>query len=236
VPYEFAQDSHRGGLLTQVSFLAAHAHPARSSATRRGKALREIFLCQKIPTPPPNVDFSKLNDPDPSLHTARERLHVHSTNPSCAGCHKLMDPVGLALEHFDGAGAYRATEMGAPLASNGTLDGRPFDDVDGLNRLLHDHPGVPKCLVNRVYAYGTGGAVSPAADGKILKYFTQRFAASGFRLPDLLRDVALSDAFIGVREPRNPLPPALKAAAPTPPPPIAMNRERAAFSGAGELQ
>jgi hypothetical protein len=206
VPYEFPADSHRAGLLTQVSFLSAHAHPARSSSTRRGKALREIFLCEKIPNPPPNVDFSKLNDPDPSLRTARERLQVHATNPSCAGCHKLMDPLGLALEHFDGAGAYRETEMDAPLETDGMLDGRAFADLEGLNRVLHDHPAIPKCLVNRVYSYATGGPVSPPSDGPILKYFNQRFAASGYRVPELLRDIALSEAFIEVREPRRAAP------------------------------
>src|SRR5260221_76419 len=154
-PYEFPEGSPRAGLLMQVAFLAAHAHPARSSATRRGKALREVFLCQKVPTPPPNVDFSKLDDPDPSLKTARDRLHVHATNASCAGCHKIMDPMGLALEHFDGAGAYRATEQGAPLATRGALDGKAFNDADGSSRALHDHPALPSCLVNRAYSYAT---------------------------------------------------------------------------------
>lgn len=200
VPYEFPQDSHRGGLLTQVSFLAQHAHPARSSATRRGKALREVFLCQKVPTPPPNVDFSKLDDPDPGLRTARERLHVHATNASCAGCHKIMDPMGLALEHFDGAGEYRATENGAPLDTGGALDGKAFTDVDGLNQAIHDHPALPGCLVNRVYAYATGGPVALSTDRKTLEYFTRQFARSGYKLPELLRDIALSRAFLQVRE------------------------------------
>jgi hypothetical protein len=221
-PYEFSDDSHRSGILTQVSFLAAHAHPARSSATRRGKAMREIFLCETVPDPPPNVDFSKLNDPDPSLHTARDRLKVHSINPSCAGCHKLMDPIGLALENFDGAGAYRLTEMDAPLLTDGALDGKPFDDLQGLEHLLHDHPAVPKCLVNRLYSYATGGPASPVSDGASLKHFTQDFAASGYRVMDLLRDIALSDAFSKVREPKT-APTLLKAGVTDTPAPIAMN-------------
>ncbi len=134
VPYTFPEGSPRAGLLTQVSFLATHAHPARSSVTRRGKALRELFLCQIVPMPPPNVDFSKLDDPDPSLKTARERLKVHTTNASCAGCHKIMDPMGYPLEHFDGAGQYRETENGAQLDTSGTLDGTAFKDVAGSAR------------------------------------------------------------------------------------------------------
>ena len=225
MPYEFPQDSPRAGLLTQVSFLAAHAHPARTSSTRRGKALREVFLCQKVPTPPPNVDFSKLDDPDPSLRTARERLHVHSTNPSCAGCHKIMDPMGLALEHFDGAGAYRATEQGAPLDTSGALDGKAFKDADGLARALHDHPALPSCLVKRVYSYATGGPVALAADRNILEYFTLKFAAAGYRFPDLLREIALSNAFSEVREKKSPAATVVNATDP-PPPPVALNRQQ----------
>jgi hypothetical protein len=224
VPYEFPQGSPRAGLLTQVSFLAAHAHPARSSSTRRGKALREVFLCQKVPTPPPNVDFSKLDDPDPGLRTARERLHVHATNPSCAGCHKIMDPMGLALEHFDGAGAYRATEQGAPLDTSGALDGKAFKDADGLNQALHDHPALPTCLVNRVYSYATGGPISPTADRQVLAYFAKAFAAAGYRLPDLLRDIALSNAFLEVRESKSPAATLMNAV--STPPPIALNRNQ----------
>ena len=199
VPYEFPADGPRSGLLTQVSFLAAHAHPARSSATRRGKALRELFLCQIVPMPPPNVDFSKLNDPDPSLKTARARLGVHATNPSCAGCHKMMDPMGLAMEHFDGAGQFRATENGAPLDTGGTLDGKQFKDIGGLGQALHDHPALPSCLINRVYSYGIGGTTSPSADKPELEYLKTRFEKSGYKLPDLLRDIALSKAFSSVR-------------------------------------
>jgi hypothetical protein len=205
-PYEFPADSPRAGLLTQVSFLSAHAHPARSSVTRRGKALRELFLCQIVPSPPPNVDFSKLDDPDPSLRTARARLKVHATNASCAGCHKIMDPIGYPLEHFDGAGQYRATEDGAELDTRGSLDGKQFNDVAGLSQALHDHPALPTCLVNRVYTYGIGGPLSVAADKPILEHFKKRFIAAGYKLPDLLRDVALSNAFTAVREVKHPTP------------------------------
>ncbi len=206
VPYEFSPDDHRAGLLTQVSFLSAHAHPARSSVTRRGKALRELFLCQIVPSPPPNVDFSKLDDPDPSLRTARARLKVHATNASCAGCHKIMDPIGYAFEHFDGAGQYRATEDGAELDTSGTLDGKPFKDVAGLDQAIHDHPALPACLVSRVYSYGIGGPLSPGSDKAILEHFKNRFIAAGYKLPDLLRAVASSNAFTAVREGKHPTP------------------------------
>jgi hypothetical protein len=198
VPYEFAEDSNRSGLLSQVSFLAAHSHAVRSSPTLRGKALRELFLCQKVPAPPPNVDFSALEDAG-DVPTARERLDIHNTNPSCAGCHLIIDPIGLALENFDGAGRYRETENGVALDTSGELDGAVYNDFEGLTTALRDHRKLPYCLVSRLYAYGTGGPVSLKYDRDILAWFAERFGGYGYKLPGLLREMALSRAFSQVR-------------------------------------
>lgn len=192
-PYELPADSGRAGILTHVSFLTLHAHPARSSATLRGKALREVFLCQKVPPPPPNVDFSAVEDPDSSLKTAREKLEVHRSNASCAGCHKIMDPIGLTLENFDGAGQFRAAENGAQIDASGDLDGKPFKDAVGLGEAISNSPALPTCLVKQVYAYATGGAIK--SKDPMVKIFEQDFADSGYRVVDLLRDIAMSEAF-----------------------------------------
>jgi hypothetical protein len=197
-PYQFDADSSRSGLLTQVSFLAAHSHSVRSSPTLRGQALREIFLCQKVPEPPPDVDFSLLEDAG-DLDTARERLTIHSTNPSCAGCHLITDPMGLAMENFDGAGIFRETENGAVLDTSGELDGAEFEDVVGLAQAMRDHPKLPYCLVNRMYAFGTGGPVSLRYDRNILSFFVDRFAENNYQVPLLLREIAISQAFTRVR-------------------------------------
>jgi hypothetical protein len=192
--YESPAGSARVGLLTQVAFLASHAHPGRSSATLRGKALRELLLCQKVPRPPPNVDFSLIEDPKSTLLTARERLAAHRANPVCAGCHKLTDPIGLGLENFDGAGQYRATERGAPIDASGNLDGKAFPDAPGLAEALHDNPALPACLVTRVYSYATGGTPASGSND-MLGWFGTQFAEQGYKLPALLRTVALSNAF-----------------------------------------
>ena len=198
VRHEFPEDGPRLGLLTHVSFLAAHSHAVRSSPTLRGRALRELFLCQKVPDAPPNVDFSALEEAG-DVPTARERLQVHNENPSCAGCHLITDPIGLALENFDGAGRYRDTENGAVLDISGELDGAVYDTVAGLAFAMRDHPKLSSCLVNRLYSYGTGGPVTLKYDRDILSYFTARFAEQGYAVPDLLRDIVLSDAFVTVR-------------------------------------
>ncbi|HEY0942232.1 MAG TPA: DUF1588 domain-containing protein [Steroidobacter sp.] len=192
--YEFPEDSPRQGLLTHVSFVALRSHPGRSSPTLRGKALRERLLCQIVPAPPPNVDFGKLENPDAHYKTQRERVAVHLEDPACAGCHKITDPMGLALESFDGAGRFRTTENGAELDTSGDLDGVHFDDAIGLGKALRDNPSLPSCLVDRLYSYGSGGAAKPT-DRPLIKHFTAEFAKSGYKLPDLLRTIALSDAF-----------------------------------------
>jgi hypothetical protein len=194
VPYEFPADSPRMGMLTQISFLAGHSHPGRSSATLRGKALRELLLCQPVPRPPANVDFSAVENPKGNLRTARDRVTVHLENPVCAGCHKITDPMGLALENFDGAGRYRTTERGSVIDASGNLDGKTFTDVTGLAQALHDHPALPSCVVKRAYAYGTGGPTD-VGDKATLDALDKQFAASGYRFPDLLRAVVTSKAF-----------------------------------------
>jgi hypothetical protein len=208
-PYSFPEDSPRQGILNQVSFLALHSHPGRSSPTLRGKALRETLLCQVVPPPPPNVDFSAVEDPDANLHTARERLTAHRANPVCAGCHKITDPIGLAMENFDGAGQYRVSESGATIDGSGSLDGTTFNTPQGLAQALHDHPGLPTCFVKRLYGYGVGASMSEA-DKPQLTYLNKRFEASGYRVPDLLRAIALSPAFGSVAEPAAASMPAIK--------------------------
>lgn len=198
-PYEFPEDSPRQGLLTQVSFVALHAHPGRSSPTLRGKALRERLLCQVVPPPPPNVDFGKLTNPDAHYKTQRERVNVHLEDPACAGCHKITDPMGLALESFDGAGRFRVEENGAKIDTTGDLDGQHFEDVVGLGKALRDNPGLPNCLVTSLYSYGSGGAAKPV-DRPLMKYYIAEFAEQGYKVPDLLRTIVLSDAFSHVKE------------------------------------
>lgn len=199
-PYTFPPDSPRVGILTHVSYLTVHSHPARSSPTRRGKALRELLLCQKVPSPPPNVDFSLVENPPPNIRTQRERVNLHLKNPVCAGCHKITDPMGLALENFDGGGQFRTAEHGAAIDTSGVLDGVAFNDAAGLGQALHNHPSLPTCLTKRLFAYATGGLLEPA-DGTALEMLDQAFAGSGYRFKSLMQAVAMSDAFTIVRSP-----------------------------------
>lgn len=205
VPYSLPPNSPRAGLLTQVSFLSLHAHPGRSSPTLRGKALREVLLCQLVPEPPADVDFSVVNNPDSHYPTQRDRVKAHSENPSCAGCHRIMDPIGLALENFDGAGNFRLRENGVLIDTSGNLDGVKYDDALGLAQALHDNPALPRCLVQRLFSYGIGGPAGTKSRA-FLQYVSDGFAAEGYRLHDLLRTIVLSDAFSRIKEPEDPVP------------------------------
>lgn len=200
LPYRFPDDGHRAGLLSQAGFLAQYAHAGRSSPTRRGRAIREVLLCQKVPDPPPKVDFSKFEDPKGGLHTARERLTAHNENPVCAGCHKITDPIGLSLENFDGAGQFRTAENATPIDATGVLDGVAFSDPAGLGHALRDNPSLKSCIVNRLFSYSTGRKVEPQDEPKLENYLNildQR----GYRFDEMLKLIVLDPMFFAVKPP-----------------------------------
>ncbi len=195
---QFPPTGPRVGIHTNIGFLALHSHPGRSSPTLRGMAAREVFLCQEVPDPPANVDFSVIQDPSATnMPTARDRLEEHRTQPSCAGCHKIRDPLGLTLENFDGLGTYRTHENGALIDSSGSLDGTEFDSAEGLAQALHDHPETPRCLVEKMYRFAVGRDIV-WDERAYMDYLIKAFAASGYRLPDLMRTIALSENFFAI--------------------------------------
>ena len=196
--YEFSQDDPRSGLLQQVGFLVQYSHAGKSSPTNRGRGLRETLLCQHVPDPPGNVDLAGFVDV--TAKTARERLSAHRSEPICAGCHRITDPIGLALENFDGAGQYRETENGVPIDASGDLDGVKFTDAGDFVQVLSKNPVLTSCLVNRLYSYGVGRKIEEN-EFEWIKYLETRFAEEGYRVPDLLRTIAMSDAFYSVESP-----------------------------------
>ena len=204
VPHEFGASDERAGFLTQVGFLAQHAHPGRSSPTRRGKALREIMLCQHVPDPPPNVDFSLLEDPEGVLHTARERLDVHNTDRTCRGCHAITDPIGLGLENFDGAGQFRATENGVLIDPAGNLDQVDFTTAVELGQAVRNNPALTACFMRRVYTAGVGRPLVRSEKAAVIDPLRTQLDNEGYRWKDVLRAVTLSDGFFEVAAPAAP--------------------------------
>jgi hypothetical protein len=198
VPYQFPAGDPRAGIQSQIGFLAKYAHPARSSATRRGRAVREVLLCQHVPDPPPNVDFSNFEDPAGEFKTARDRLTAHNANPVCAGCHKITDPIGLTLENFDGAGQFRLAEGGVPINASGSLDGITYSDAAGLGLALRNNASLKSCIVNRLYAYSIGQKVTPDEE-PLLERYQAAFEKRGYRFDGMLRAIILDPGFFSVR-------------------------------------
>lgn len=186
-------DGPRAGLLGQVSFLAREAHPVSTSVTRRGQFVRETLLCQVIPPPPANVDTS-IPEPSPDLPTMRDRVAVHLEDPVCASCHQITDPVGLALEHFDGIGLYRETDGGYAIDASGELDGEAFDDALGLAWAVRNHPDLARCFATTALRYAQGHALSEPEED-LAAWHTQGFAAADHAWPELLADLVASEAF-----------------------------------------
>jgi hypothetical protein len=201
--YEFSPDAGRAGLLTRAAFLETTSNPGTTSPTLRGKAIRELFLCQHVPPPPGNVDFSIVQDTKNSiLTTSRLRFQAHTREPMCAGCHKIMDPLGLAFEHFDGTGQARLTENGTPIDASGRLDNKPFNDASEFNAVLHNDPALASCLVSRALAYGIGRAPGER-EQDALTVLKKEFTADGYRYIDLLRQMTSSDYFYKLDVPKN---------------------------------
>lgn len=210
VPYEFKPEDGRSGILTQVTFLSLFSHPNRSSPTKRGVALMDIFMCEPTPQPPPNVDFSIVNDiSNPKLKTVRQRLLAHATNPTCASCHTHSDPIGLALENFDSIGQFRTSENGDPIDVSSSLQGKNFSGAVGLGLALHDNPKFPACFARKMYAYGTGVS-SEDVRAATTRGFLTSFTDSGYKVPVLIRALATAPEFFSAPPP--PAPAAAKTA------------------------
>ncbi len=129
-------DPNRGGLLGQGSILTATSYPTRTSVVLRGKWVLENLLGSPPPPPPPNVPSLELHAKGRQL-SMREAMEVHRANPVCASCHARMDPIGFALENYDGIGAWRTSDNGVAVNASGKLpDGSEFTGPAGLKKLL----------------------------------------------------------------------------------------------------
>lgn len=185
----------RSGLLTHPSVLAVHAHADQSSPVRRGAFLRDRVLCAPLPDPPPTVNVT-LPAIDPNA-TTRKRFEQHRANPSCSGCHNLIDPVGFAFEHYDGMGLYRSLEGALPVDSAGTLtntdvDGA-FQDAGDLSKRLAGSARVRNCMATQWLRYALRREES-AEDACSLQQVQAAFSKDG-NVRELVSAIVRSDAF-----------------------------------------
>jgi hypothetical protein len=192
----------RAGILTQGAFLATHAHRDQTSPVHRGIMVRENILCEPLEPPPLDVNTTPPA-PTPAT-TTRERFAQHEANPTCGGCHVLIDPIGLAFEHFDAIGAYRTMENGFPIDASGEIiEGPadlagPFNGALELGQRLSQSRAAADCMANQWFRFALG-RMEAVDDACSLKAIRQGFEDSGRNVRDLIVSIVKSDAFRHVR-------------------------------------
>ena len=151
-------DGARRGLLGQGSILALTSHATRTSPVVRGKWILENILGTPVPPPPPNVPPLKENQEGEKPRTMREQMAEHRVNAVCASCHKVMDPIGLAMENFDAVGAWRTTDAGSAIDAAGELaDGTIVDGVVALRNALVSRPELlAQTFTEKLLTYALG--------------------------------------------------------------------------------
>jgi len=197
------QDDRRAGLLGQAGILMAlSTMPSRTSPTIRGRFVLSRFLGVDAPEPPANVPaLAEREATVGAARTMRDRLQAHKVNPSCASCHAMIDPFGLALENFDPTGRWRTTDGGAPIDASGTfVDGTHFDGPAGLRAgLLKYRDAYYTSLTQKLLAYalnrkGNAGRVYDYEMPDVRK-IVRDAAANGYRWSSLLAGIASSAPF-----------------------------------------
>jgi mono/diheme cytochrome c family protein len=151
-------DDVRKGLLGKGSVLAVTSHATRTSPVLRGKWVLENVLGTPPAPPPPNVPTLKEPEPGAATKTMRQQMVEHRANPACASCHKVMDPIGFALENFDAVGAWRTRDAGVRIDASGELaDGATVDGVVALRQALVSRPEVfAGTLTEKLLTYALG--------------------------------------------------------------------------------
>lgn len=190
-------DERRRGLLGHGSILTVTSYPNRTAPTIRGKWVMEQLLGTPPPPPPPDVPSLK-EDQDSRVLTMRERMELHRANPSCAVCHKVMDPLGFALENYDGVGRWRDSSGGAksPIDASGVLpDGTRFDGPAGLREVLlsKQHLFV-ETFTERLLTYALGRGVE-YTDYPIVRRITRNAAEEQYRWSSIVSGIVRSMPF-----------------------------------------
>ncbi len=191
--------NQRGGLLAHGALLATTSYPDRTSPVLRGKWLLNNIFGMPVPEPPPGVN-TNLAETKPGAPPAsiRERLEQHRTNPSCASCHSVIDPVGFALEHFDAIGGWRMVdESGKPVDSSGTTpNGAKVDGLSGLRALLLQQPDqFPRTLTEKLLAYTLGRRLD-YSDRPAVRTIVRDAAGQDYRWSSIVLGIVRSPTFL----------------------------------------
>jgi hypothetical protein len=190
------KDDFRRGLLGQGSILAVTSHAERTSPVVRGKWILENILGMPVPPPPPDVPLLKENRDREKPLAMREQMEEHRANAVCAGCHKTMDPIGLALENFDAVGAWRTREAAGPIDASGLLaDGTKVNGVLDLRKAIVSRPELfAGTLTGKLLIYALGRGLD-YRDMPAVRGILHDAAADNYKMSSLILGVVRSTPF-----------------------------------------
>src|SRR5688500_4661632 len=186
----------RRGLLGQGSILTVTSYPNRTSPVLRGKYILENILGTPPSPPPPDVPDLGENAPGEEPKSLRERMEMHRRTPTCASCHRVMDPLGFALENFDGVGEWRVKEVGGAIDPVGQLaDGAPVDGPVALRKALLKRPEMfVRTLTQKLMTYGLGRGLD-SRDRPLIRAVVRDAAKQNFRFSSIVLGIVKSAPF-----------------------------------------
>jgi hypothetical protein len=189
-------DSGRGGLLGHGSILTLTSYANRTSPVLRGKWILDNILGMPPPSPPENVPPLGDNNASGKAPSMRERMARHRSSPACAGCHQLMDPIGLSMENFDAIGRWRTRENGVPIdAAGGLPDNSTFESIAGLRQALLSRSDLfVTALTEKLLTYALGRGVE-YYDAAAVRAITRYGAMNDYRFSSLIVGIAKSIPF-----------------------------------------
>ncbi|PYS23917.1 MAG: hypothetical protein DMG11_24980 [Acidobacteria bacterium] len=187
-------DEYRKGLLGQGSILALTSYANRTSPVNRGKYVLTNILGTPPPAPPDNVP--PLDETPGKVLSMRDRMEQHRKNPACSGCHKLMDPIGLALENFDAIGRWRSSDGGAKIDSSDTLfDGTRVEGPVGLRQAVLKRPEqFVRTMTEMLLTYGLGRGIE-YYDMPVVRSILRDSARTNYKFSSLVLGIVKSGPF-----------------------------------------
>ena len=189
-------DENRKGLLGQASILAVTSYATRTSPVLRGKWVLEQLMGTPPPPPPPDVPSLEENSGDGKPLSVRQLMEKHRVNPACASCHKVMDPLGFALENFDAVGRWRTMEANLPVDATGVLpDGTRFEGPAELRKILLSRPEqFVRTVTDKLLTYALGRGVE-YTDAPAVRAIMKEAAPDEYRWSSLILGIAKSTPF-----------------------------------------
>jgi hypothetical protein len=213
---EYPADSGRSGVLGHGSFLVLTSKPAETSPTARGLFVRNHFLGHEIPPPPPGVNTVLPTVTENAPLTNRQRLDIHLNSEACAGCHRLIDPIGLGFEQYNAIGAFQS-KMSLQFSARGDesrgrrptmieldldtagyiqgMDGSAFSTPKELGKLLAESNACQRCIVKQLFRYAFGREET-AGDQPAIEAMLAKFRDSGYRFRELIVALVTSELFL----------------------------------------